>query len=180
MTANKATTAQAQTGTNDTNYMTPKKTRDEIKYLSDTKSVTVTTSSGSEAFTLVDVSSLASDIVKVIITGTATGGTSSNYTSLSINGTFGRKWERDTTGAVTTTASEAPTQWRNTSSNSYPFRIEIDLKSKCVFYSYTYYTTSFNTIDGMAIGTITGVSGTLRGHGGSDSTLNATIQYVID
>lgn len=160
--------------------MTAKKTRQAIQYLTQTTTVTVPAgTSSSQAYTLVNVSDLSSDIVKVIITGKATGGTSTNATTLSINGTFGRKVERDDTG-VATVSSSAPTSWRNTQSSSGWFRIEADLASNTVFYSYFFNDGSNKVIDGMALGTIESIGGTLRGHSGTESTLTATIQYIID
>ena len=138
-------------------------------------------SSASQSYTLVDVSGLSPDIVKVIITGTSKGGSTSNPTTLNINGTFNRTWERDTSGTATATTGTAPTQWQNKSSNNYAFRIEIDLKSKTTYYSYAHYPNGFEMIDGIAYGNVTTIGGTQHGIASTvDGELVATIQYIID
>ena len=129
----KATTSQAQAGSDDTNYMTASKVRQFTQYLTKAKTLTSTTSTTAQSFTLFDASAIATDIgstnaglvKKIIITGSATGGSPSNPTKIDVGGTGWKTFEME--NGTTSTSQNAPTQYQNKESFAIPFKYEIDL-----------------------------------------------------
>ena len=84
--SSKATTSQAQAGTNDTNYMTPSKTNTYTKSLHSSQTYNTTSTTATTVNTIATLSSI-NDSQIVTVRGWIYPQTSSRFSTLTINGT---------------------------------------------------------------------------------------------
>lgn len=99
--SSKATTSQAQAGTNDTNYMTPSKTNTYTKSLHSSQTYNTTSTTATTVNTIADLSSINDNQI-ITVKGYIYPQTSSRHSTLTINGT-GFSGEYNATSTTSTT-----------------------------------------------------------------------------
>lgn len=174
--SSKATTAEAQAGTNTTKYMTPATTKEAIKYQTKTISISSLASSA-EAFTLLDVANLPSDVKRVTIIGSASG----SPTTFSFTGTGWHKTEKSVASGTASLDiamdTTAPTAFSTNENWATPFKVEVDLVAKTIAYAFYIRGSSDLYIDGLATySTLTTIAGSCKRTSSTQAgTVNATV-----
>lgn len=163
LTSNKATTAEAQAGTNDVKYMTPKKVQDKIDSLTTSASYTNSTSTATTN-TLVNFSNYSNKLVKVVGRFHTASSSTSYYGRLTLAGTS-IDIHQSSTGDISGTSTNM-NFYGASSSGDWSFELIFDLISKTIVgKSYRHTSSSgsatFDTILG-SFETLTSLSATLN------------------
>lgn len=183
--SSKATTSQAQGGSNDTNYMTPSKVKTQLQYLTKTGSFNHT-STTSQTYTILDPANIPSGVKRVILTGTLAHGAGSSYiSSLTVNGTRGTLVNIPCgylySGGYGT-SSDLSFTYKYSSSGTptpYGFRFDIDLNTKTITFNVNLYNGSEDIRVGSATyTTLTSVTALLRAGNSTATTVNYTTTYI--
>lgn len=165
--SSKATTSQAQGGSNDTNYMTPSKVKTQLQYLTKTTTFQSTTASTAQTHTVFDASNVPSGVSRVIISGYMQ--INHHQYNSSLVASYTNRTGTGTGDILSTTYSNSPSG-SYSYSNNFPFEYDIDLKngiirgsvyhmnSTATLESGTYYCVGLSTIVATLRGTGTGVA----------------------
>lgn len=128
--SNKATTSEAQTGTNDTKYMTPLKVQQKLNSLITTGSYSAGTN------TVVNFANYTNAKI-ITITGNVIGSSGSSNTSyIAINGTSISGYYFDGEVSSITSTSQLKLMLANSNLRSHSFELKFDLYSKTFFGNY--------------------------------------------
>lgn len=152
--SNKATTSEAQTGTNDTKYMTPLKVQQKLNSLITTGSYSAGTS------TVVNFANYTNAKI-ITVTGNVKGSSgSSNNSYLAINGTTIRGYAFDGEDSSISSASQLKLKLATSSVTDHAFELKFDLNSK------TFYGNYYDNSDGVTF---------LQGNFNAITTLQITL-----
>lgn len=180
--ADKASVWEARNGTDDTKYMTPLKTKNQLQWLSYTGSGSNTSTTASNT-TIYRPSDVPSGAKRVVITGKIFNRTSSYMSFLNINGTamHTEKVLNTTYPSLSTTVVDVRYGATNSTGS---FKIDIDLSTK----TYTLLCQFSPNVTGEATSqansafgyfdTLTSVVASLRGNNSDASTVNYTVTYI--
>ena len=180
--SSKATTAEAQAGTNDAHYTTPAKVKTQLQYLTKTGTGSNTSATASNT-TIYNSSNVPSGAKRVVITGKIFNRTSGYMSNLNINGTaiHTEKMLNTTYPSLSTTV--VAVRYGATSSTG-SFKIDIDLNAK----TYTLFCQFSPNVTGEATSqansafgyfdTLTSVVASLRGNNSDASTVDYTTTYI--
>lgn len=179
--SSKATTAEAQAGTNDAHYMTPAKVKTQLQYLTKTGSGS-NTSATAQTTTIYDASNITSGAKRVVITGTLKNASTSYQSFLYLNGT-GLDFDHSTSNTYPTiSATQIAYRYGNNDTGS--FKIEIDLNAKTINCAVQYQPRVTNEpASQFDVGcgyftTLTSITASLRGSGSVASSTQYTITYI--
>lgn len=160
--SDKATTAQAQAGSNDTKYMTPSKVKEREQSLFTTKSITGSTASEQ---TLFDFSTATGSIVEISGRYKNTNNPS-NYASMTLNGTV-------INGSSAANLSMTDYSFQNVTSSTGSFYFRFDLTTKTFTGKFSQ---RYNGSQDYVVGyftTLTSLTGRCRG--GATTTIDISI-----
>lgn len=186
LTANKATTAQAQAGTNDTNYTTPLKVKTQLQYLTKTGNGSNNQTTAQD-FTIYSASNVPNGVKRVVITGNLYHRGGGSYPSyLHFNGT-GVTYE-GTNNTINSyrypsvTSTQLEIKW-GTNRAFGCYKVDIDLNTKTFTLIVQFQPNVTNEpVSQFDCGagyftTLTDITASLSGSGGTDDT--STISYTV-
>lgn len=165
LTSNKATTSEAQAGTNDTKYVTPLKVQQKLNSLITTGSYSAGTN------TVVNFANYANAKI-ITITGNVIGSSGSSNTSyIAINGTSISGYYFDGEVSSISSTSQLKLMLANSNLRSHSFELKFDLYSKTFFGNYYDNSSSVTFLQGN-FNAVTTLQITLY----NSATSNVTIQ----
>lgn len=161
--ADKATTIEAQTLTNDSHYMTPLKVKEGLQYLTKTGSASNSTTTA-QTTTMLDMTDIVADAKRIIVSGMLKAYSNS---SIKINGT-GLRYD-DSSATTTVTFNVTGTIIGATYN---PFKIEIDLNAK------TIYCVVNSNVSSYTYTTLTNIATELKATSSNTTEVAYTITYM--
>lgn len=183
--SNKATTGEAEAGTDDSHYMTPLKVKAQLQYLTKTGSVTSSSTTMTE-YDVFKASDIPAGVKRVIITGKFVGNNNPNMMCyLYINGTDFHATEmyNQSTYTAITSATQIGTQYYKHDYNQ-GFKIELDLSTNILTYLMQFSTNAtgqqtYQLKTGVSpFTTFTSLTAKLQTYNTTTSSVNYTATYI--